>query len=108
MLKEFAQDTIENIEIINITILHMLIIHDKYGRTQNMFINAVIRTIARNTKFTNPTWIYHMTKSFSSSEKDESLLMLFFTNGAKNINPATAESIAWGEMLFFVVSIVNI
>lgn len=55
MLKEFAQDTIENIEIINIAILHILTIHDKYGRTQNMFINAVIRTIARNTKFTKPT-----------------------------------------------------
>ena len=86
----------------------MLITHDKYGRTQNMFINAVIRTIARNVKFTNHTWIYHITKSFSSSVKDESLLTLRFTNGAKNINPATAESIACGEMLLFVVSIVNI
>jgi len=55
ILKEFAQDTIENIEIINIAILHILITHDKYGCIQNMFVNAAIRTIVRNAKFTNHT-----------------------------------------------------
>ena len=86
----------------------MFIIHDKYGRTTNKPISDATRTITRKVKFRNPTWTYHITKSFSSSEKDGSLLTLRFTNGAKNINPATAESIACGEMLFFVVSIVNI
>ena len=65
-------------------------------------------TIARNVKFTKPTWTYHITKSFSSCGKDGLVLTLRFINGAKNINPATAESIACGEMLFFVVSITNI
>ncbi|MBQ3991496.1 MAG: pyruvate, phosphate dikinase, partial [Bacteroidales bacterium] len=36
-------------------------------------------------------------KSLSSCVKDESFSTLRFTNGAKNINPATAESIACGE-----------
>ena len=86
----------------------MFIIHDRYGHTKNIFNNAGIRTITRNIRFMYPTCVYPKMKSFSSSVNDVSELTLRFTNGAKNINPATAESMAWGEMLFFVVSIANI
>ena len=55
MLKELAHATIENIEMIKIAILHMLIIHDKYGRTINKPISDAIRTIARKVRFRNPT-----------------------------------------------------
>jgi hypothetical protein len=53
--REFAHDTIENIEMINIAILHMFIIHDKYGRTTNKPISDATRTIARKVRFRNPT-----------------------------------------------------
>ena len=82
-------------------------IRDKIQFTKNKFIHAHIKTIKTKTKFTNHTCKYHAIKFLSSSLKDGSDFILFFTNGAKNITAATAESLASGEMMFFSVSIIE-
>ena len=57
-------------------------------------------TIINNVRLAYQTLIYDAMKSFSSWVKSGSLSTLLFINGAKNIIPTIAESIACGEMLF--------
>ena len=105
--KSFIHATDEKAEIIKIMILPIVTIHDKIQFIKNMFTQAVIKTITRKIKFTHQILIYHDTKLFSTSVRDKFEFILLFTNGAKNITHAIAESFASDEMMFFSTSIIK-
>ena len=88
--------------------LPIVIIRDKTQFTKYKFRQLDIKTNARKMIFTNQTWMYHAIKFLSSSLRDGSDFTLFFTNGAKNITAAIAESLASDEIMFFSVSIIGI
>ncbi len=90
------------------TKLQIVIIRDKNQFIHNKFNQAAIKTMTKKTRFINHILTYHAMKAFSSSENEGSVSILFFTNGAKNITPAIAESLASDEMMLLLFSIVNI
>ena len=105
--RSFAHANIENTEIIKIAKLQIVAIRESTQLIRKEFSNVAIKTITRKTIFTNQTCTYHAIKSLSSSVKDGSDFTLFFTNGAKNITAAIAESLVSDEMMFSSFSIVN-
>ena len=103
--KSFTHVNVEKTEITKIITLQISAIHNRIQFARKRFIKVATKTIPKKTKFTNQICMYHHIKLFSSSEKEEFDFILFFTNGAKNIIPAIAESLASDDMMFFVVSI---
>ena len=104
---EFAQAKAARVIMIKIAIHPIVVIREKIGWTHAILARVAHSTITRSIILTNQTSEYHKIKSFSSSEKLGLNLKLFFTKGAKNINPAIAESFASDDMMFCCVSIVN-
>ena len=107
IVKSFAHANIEKTEIMKIAIPQIVIIQDNIDSFKYILNRLASPTIARKIKFTNQTWTYHAIKSLSSSVKSGSDFTLIFTNGAKNITHAIAESFASDEMMFLSVSIVK-
>ena len=105
--KSLAHARADTKEIIYIAKLQIVTIHDNNELIRKKFKQAANKTIMRKDKFTYQTWRYQEINSLSSCVKDKSNLILFFTNGAKNITPEIAESLASDEMMFFSVSIIN-
>lgn len=91
---------------INTTVLHIITIREIIGSIITKFSNAATITIHNTIILKYQSLIYHDTNSLSSSEYNGSDLIFLFTNGAKNIIPAIAESFACDEMIFFVSSII--
>jgi len=104
----FEHASIEKKEIIKIISPPIIVIHGKNELIMKRFNIADIKTIIRKKIFVYQTLIYHSIKSFSAWLNNKSDLILFFTNGAKNITPAIADSLASDEMISFSVSILKV
>ena len=93
MLKSFIHAIVQKAIIIQIAQLQIVVIRENIAEFVKQLITRESHMAIKNTRFINQICTYQRTNFFSSSEYLSSCNMLCFTNGAKNIIHANAESL---------------